>query len=279
MEIRQSFFETEYELQQLVDLQNITYKDRGLHFSTDSFRFWYKSNPCGNVISVNAFDGDKMVAHYACIPIEMRIAGRIAKGIHSMATVTHPDYRGRGLFRTLAQKTYEIAQQEEYEFVSGVANANSYPGFIKHLGFYLIDRLDVKWGWGKVINTSENKLCYGNWDLARLNWRLKKYSYYSKHGNYAYGMYHVRIGIKTLLCTFEKETIDEIVLKRSLNILRPFNLYIGLGADLSKGHYFNFPKFVKHSPFNLIFKDLTGGKLPPIGRDNIFFQLIDFDVA
>lgn len=279
MEIKRSLFDTYDEFEKLVELQNITYKHRNLHFTPESFIFWYKNNPCGNVLSVNAFDGDKMVAHYACIPIEMNIAGRVVKGIHSMATVTHPDYRGRGLFRSLAQQTYEIAQQEGYEFVSGVANANSFPGFIKYLGFYLIDRLDVKWGWGKVINTSSDKICYGNWGIERLNWRMRKSEDYSKQSNCIYGIHGIKVGVKTVLCSFNKETIDSVDIKTSLNILRPFNLYIGLGADLSKGHYFNFPKFVKHSPFNLIFKDLTGGKLPILSNKDIFFQLIDFDVA
>ena len=60
---------------------------------------------------------------------------------------------------------------------------------------------------------------------------------------------------------------------------RPFNLYIGFGADLKKGCYCGIPKFIEHSPFNLIFRDLTDGTLPEVTKDNILFELIDFDVA
>ena len=58
-----------------------------------------------------------------------------------------------------------------------------------------------------------------------------------------------------------------------------FNIYVGLGVEKKGGIYFNLPKFVKRSPFNLIFKDLTAGQLPEITKDNIFFQLLDYDVA
>ncbi len=58
---------------------------------------------------------------------------------------------------------------------------------------------------------------------------------------------------------------------------RPLNLYIGLGADVSKGFYFNIPSFIKRPPFNLVFKDLTGGRIPRINKDDIFLQLIDLD--
>lgn len=279
MEIKQSFFETDQEFAQLVELQNIVYKERGLKFSIEGFKYWYVTNPVGRVISVNAFENDKMVAHYACIPVEWIISGRIVKGIHSMATVTHPDYRGRGLFTLLAQKTYDIAKNEGYEFVAGVANANSYPGFIKHLGFYLIDKLDVKWGWGKVNNSCNSKSCYGYWNDVRLSWRLNKSVNYSRCGNCVYGIHKTKIGIKVLVCTFDRQILSNIKLKKSNNFLRPFNLYIGIGADLSKGYYFNLPQFIKHSPFNLIFKDLTEGNLPKINKNDIMFQLIDFDVA
>ena len=55
-------------------------------------------------------------------------------------------------------------------------------------------------------------------------------------------------------------------------------LYVGMGAKF-KHLYLKVPKFIKRSPFNLIFLDLTDGNLPPIPKDNIFFQLFDFDVA
>ena len=58
-----------------------------------------------------------------------------------------------------------------------------------------------------------------------------------------------------------------------------FNIYIGLGVNTNNGFYFNLPKFIKRSPFNLIFRDLTNGELPKLNPDNIFFTLLDYDVA
>jgi hypothetical protein len=51
-----------------------------------------------------------------------------------------------------------------------------------------------------------------------------------------------------------------------------------LGAKLPWS-YWNVPRFIKHSPFNLVFRDLTDGKLPVMTKENVFYQLIDFDVA
>lgn len=276
-QIRQTSFDEIHELEQLVKLQNIVYKDRNLKFTTYSFKHWYIDNPLGKVLSFSAFMNDDMIAHYACIPVQMKIDNRIVNGIHSMATVTHPDYRGRGLFKQLARLTYEYAEKIGYEFVIGVANANSFHGFMKYFPFTFVGRLEVKFGFGKILNTDSEKIFRGYWTENRLMWRLNK-SKYSVLNNSAYGIYKNMPFVCTFMGVFAENTVSNLSIKKK-SICRPFNLYIGIGADLSKGHYYNLPRFIKHSPFNLIFMDLTNGKLPSITRDNILFQLIDFDVA
>ena len=173
IEIRQSFFETEEELDKLVTLQNEVYKERGLVFNKNGFRHWYVENPYGKAISFNAFDGEKMVAHYVCVAKKMMIEDRLVDGILSMATVTHPDYRGRGLFKTLAKKTYDYARNSGYEFVIGVANANSFSGFMKYFPFQFVSQLDVKIGYGRKVVIDGKKTFYGYWDEDALQWRCR----------------------------------------------------------------------------------------------------------
>lgn len=273
LQIRRSFFDTEGELDQLVILQNEVYKERGLVFTKEEFRHWYIDNPSGRAISFNAFDGDKMVAHYVCIIKKMLIGGRVVNGILSMATVTHPDYRGRGLFKTLAKMTYDCARDNGYEFVIGVANANSFPGFMKYFPFHFIGRLDFKVGYGKQIVVAPNKTFAGYWDAEALKWRCK--TDYEQSGDTIIGNYG-RFS-HTLLGCFNEQIVSEINLPPNGFSLKPA-LYIGLGGT-PKGVFVNMPKFINHSPFNLIFMDLTGGKLPVMTKENVFFQLMDFDVA
>lgn len=277
MQIRQTTFSSNDELQELVDLQNIVYQHRGLQFSVDGFKYWYKENPVGEVVSYSAFEHNKMVSHYACIPTQMKIEDRVVKGVLSMAVVTHPDYRGRGLFRTLAQKTYEKAKELGYEFVIGVANANSFPIFMRHFPFNYIGQLDVKWGWGKI--KIPNKMFSHYWTDKTIQWRTNKPKY-SKYKNNIFGLYGKLPFIKTFMGEISEQFSNGLNLKLTNHFIRPFNLYVGMGADFSYGHYFDVPKFVKHSPFHLRFMDITPDKhLPMVTKENIVFQLIDFDVA
>lgn len=273
IQIRQSFFDTDLELEQLVVLQNEVYKERGKTFKKEGFRHWYVENPCGRAISFNAFDGDKMVAHYVCVIKQLLIDGRVANGILSMATVTHPDYRGRGLFKTLAKMTYDYARDNGYEFVIGVANANSFPGFMKYFPFQFVSQLDFKVGYGNHIMPCEDKLFSGYWTEESLKWRCRKT--YKQSGDTIIGR-HGRFA-RTLVGYFEDQMISKANLPKAGVSIKP-SLYIGLGGT-PKGIFMNMPKFIEHSPFNLIFMDLTNGKLPKMTKDNVFFQLFDFDVA
>ena len=132
--IRKEDFSTPEMRQKLVDLQNRVYKGKHV-FSSSTFQHWYLDNPNGRVVSFNAFFEDIIVAHYALIPVQMKIDGNVVDGLLSMATVTDPNHQGKGLFKKLARHTYEYATTIGYKFVIGVANANSYPGFIKYFNF------------------------------------------------------------------------------------------------------------------------------------------------
>lgn len=262
-------------LQKIADLQNIVYE--GKHsFSAKSFRHRYLNNPMGKVISFNAFYGEELVAHYACVPYKMKIDGRIVLGLFDIATATHPDHRGKGLFKTLAKTTFQYAKENGYEFVLGVANASSFPGYMKHFPFTFVGQLDVKLGWGVKLEPKEGTRFSVCWDVDAFNWRLKcNKANYSREKNCVVGQYNSLV--QTFMGAYENAFLDQTALTDKGWGRKPM-LYVGMGARLN-GLFFKVPKFVKRSPFNLIFLDLTDGKLPIPNKDNFFFQLFDLDVA
>ena len=275
-EIKQLLFDDgDLSLQKVVDLQNIVYE--GSHvFDKGLFRQWYLNNPMGRVISFNAFYGEVLVAHYACIPYKMEIEGRVALGLLDMATVTHPNHRGKGLFKKLAKITYDFAKEQGFEFVLGVANANSFPGYMKYFPFTFVGKLDVRVGYGNNIQCDGEKTFKVYWDKESFNWRLKCFDnhYYQKKDS-LFGRYNAMT--QTYMGSFSKDFLATTDAPNKSGCVKPV-IYVGMGAKV-KSMYMPIPKFIKHSPFNLIFLDLTEGKLPQINKDNIFFQLFDFDVA
>ena len=269
-------------MQKLVDLQNRVYKGKHV-FASSTFQYWYLDNPNGRVISFNAFYGDIIAAHYALIPVQMLIEGDVVDGLLSMATVTDPEHQGKGLFKKLAKQTYDYAASVGYKFVIGVANANSYPGFIKYFNFQDVGQLDVRIGFANNLQPDGKKTFSMHWRKEALIWRASKKNYVKDvcrlYGTVGFWKFKKLFGVKTFLGVFKNSYLEDIPLPKSRNFIRPFNLYIGMGSNAKQKGYFTVPRFIKRSPFHLIFLDLTKGTLPKVSKENIFFQLIDFDVA
>lgn len=269
---------TDDSLMEVSNLLHITFPNRKEKFSFEYLKWQYADNPRGNVIAYNAYaDDGELAAHYAVIPIEMLIENKRTKGVLSLNTATHPNHRGKRLFTILAEKTYDKAAELGAQFVIGVANANSTHGFLKNLGFYFIAPLEVKVGIGDAyindIPNDKNRFFY---DDQAFKWRLRcPHFSYSTGGNTIYGNLDKPFFHSAVAKIPKGVSVDQLDLKKASGF---FTLYIGLGCQIRKT-YFNLPKFIKRSPFNLIFKDMSNGKLPQMTNENLFFQLLDFDVA
>ncbi len=74
-------------------------------------------------------------AFYGVYAYPVECNGTKYTGVQSGDTMTHKKHMGKGLFTSLANMTYELAQQEKIDFVFGFPNENSYHGFVKKLGW------------------------------------------------------------------------------------------------------------------------------------------------
>lgn len=260
-------------LKEIQHLLQLVFEERADKFSFEYLKWQYAENPVGQIIGFNAYMGDMLAAHYVTMPIYMNINGQKTLGVLSLNTATHPDHQGKRLFSILAERTYQYAAENGYKFVIGVANAQSTHGFLKNLKFKLVGPLTFKIGTGTNIYPKKDYTFTRYWDKEIMEWRLKNPSMaYYKNGDMIVSP--IKPGFKKLVF-HDKEGLVSLPKLHA----RPFNLYIGYGADLKKGFYCGIPKFIDHSPFNLIFRDLTHGTLPEVTKDNILFELIDFDVA
>jgi hypothetical protein len=247
---------------------------------TEKYLKWqYADNPCGKIIGFNAFENEQIAAHYVTQPLVADLFGKETKGLLSLNTATHPDHRGKKLFITLAEMTYKYGIEQGYEFVIGVANAASTPGFLNKLGFQHVAPLDVKIGVGKFRMKKEQIDCCfeRRWTKELLQWRLSNpHVTYQNIGDRICaptGKY----GIKVIVGSLDSFLISDITL-RKIASLNPLKLYLGLNSniDWSETKFYKVPEIFKPSPLNLIYKSLTGSKLK-LDSLKVKFQAIDFD--
>lgn len=97
--------------------------------------FDYRLNSFGRPIAFLMKFRGKLVGFYAIVPVKIKIKNKFYLGGTSFLTMTHPDHSGKGVFLKLAKKSFQEARKRNLKFILGFANANSYPIFIKKLGF------------------------------------------------------------------------------------------------------------------------------------------------
>jgi GNAT superfamily N-acetyltransferase len=69
-------------------------------------------------------------------------AGEPVEAVRAVDTATHPDFRGRGLFRLLTTRAVEDLRDEGVGFVFNTPNDQSRPGYLK-MGWQVVGRLPV----------------------------------------------------------------------------------------------------------------------------------------
>lgn len=255
-------------------------------FTTEYIKWLYDKNPNGSVIGYDAFYKDKLVAHYACIPIITINNNKKEKTLLSLNTATHPEHRKKGLFTKLALETYNKGKDLGYSSVIGVANSNSTHGFVSSLGFEFIKSLEFKIGFGSMNLNNENKkqdnIFRVFWDIKQFSWRIQNPSYVINVRKNKNITSVISSGLKNILIPYTEMPFNNFPQLKSSSIkfsnFKP-RVFIGLLPPglKTKNRYIKIPNFFKTIPLNFIYKRLDGGA-PKIGNQEIYFSFLDFDI-
>lgn len=116
----------------------------GKPISKELWEWAYVENPFGSPKVSLAFDGERLVAHYAVIPMNLSSLETELQGFLSMTTMVASDYRRHQLFQKTAERVYaRIERSQKPAVVFGFPNDQSAPGFRKRLGWDILDDFTV----------------------------------------------------------------------------------------------------------------------------------------
>jgi GNAT superfamily N-acetyltransferase len=99
----------------------------------DYWRWRYSNNPAEHGFISLAFYDDKLIGHYAVVPARAIFKNKAILVALSMTTMTHPEYKGMGIFPLLAKDAYQEARRRGYKLIYGFPNDQSHLGFINKL--------------------------------------------------------------------------------------------------------------------------------------------------
>ncbi len=103
--------------------------------SLKELQWRYLDNPMGDLLMAVQPDNGLLVANYSASPVLLSIKGWLHKTGLSMTTMTHPNFRRKGLFPQLAQELYAYMESQHYSIVWGFPNKRSHQTFVRHLGW------------------------------------------------------------------------------------------------------------------------------------------------
>ena len=166
----------------------LKYKEQILELFLHSFghemdeNLWnwaYMDNPNGNPIVSLYFDNNKLVGHYAVIPIKFTHNQKTIDAVLSMTTMVDASYRKYGIFVEQANEVYDKAAELGYKFVYGFPNKKSAPGFKKRLDWIIDDSLCVySLSYDDLqqvkIKDHSSLISFDIKDEGNLHWRLNK---------------------------------------------------------------------------------------------------------
>ena len=110
----------------LIELNETTYPGRDI--SNQEYLGWeYIRNPDGlALITIGAMER-KIISQYVVLPRTFSIDNKLLCGSLSVNTLTHPDYRGMGIFEKLANETFNRCKEKNILFTIGFPNPISHP--------------------------------------------------------------------------------------------------------------------------------------------------------
>jgi Acetyltransferase (GNAT) domain len=116
----------------IVDLFELTF---GRPLTAAYWQWRFRDNPTGRTMIEVAVSGSTMAAHYAVSPVVVSVRGGDVMTALSMTTMTHPEFRGRGLFVALAESIYKRMTEAAMDMVWGFPNVISHRGFLRELAW------------------------------------------------------------------------------------------------------------------------------------------------
>ena len=246
------------------------------------FEWFYGKNPLGEYIGIDAVDVKKglHIGQVGGIPFEFNYYGKKIKVLQAIQICLDKNYRGHGIFGEMANRLEDYANEEKFSLIITIANKLARPAWEHTISMKHLTQLDVLLGYGSLgldeFQLSNDIFC-SIWDKNRIYWRkdnpINKVFIFKKQ--------KIKLSSPSVLSLFEVFSFIEnkdfnlSFDKQKLKILP--NLFIGLAPQYKNNFfYLRIPEFLKPSPLNFLYKDISNENII-LDKKKCYFTYLDFD--
>ena len=134
---------TPADLPAIIDLLRISLGEGSTEKSTDFWRWKHERNPAGRSPVLVADDNGRIAGIRAFMRWTWQSRERDFRALRAVDTATHPDYRGKGIFKKLTLQLIEECVADGDDFIFNTPNEQSRPGYLK-MGWQQLGKLPVR---------------------------------------------------------------------------------------------------------------------------------------
>jgi len=126
----------------IIDLLQLSLGEAKLKKSKEIWNFKHEENPFGVSPVLVAEESDTLIGVRAFMQWRWQLENEILVSYRAVDTATHPDYQGRGIFKTLTLKALDYIHEKGDCFVFNTPNEQSRPGYLK-MGWQEVGKINV----------------------------------------------------------------------------------------------------------------------------------------
>jgi len=131
--MKQEWFVREYresDKQGIFDLRNAVY---GEPFDEREWEWKFEKGPFKPAQILVAESDNAIVGIRPTILLPVKSGKEVSIAGLNVDVMTHPEFRGRGIFSTLVQESFKLLNEQGINFAFTFPNENSYPGYVRKL--------------------------------------------------------------------------------------------------------------------------------------------------
>lgn len=220
------------------EILDLFYQCFQFHLDEKLWEWAYLNNPLGSPIVNLAFIDNTLVGHYAFIPIPITHSSVLL----SMTTMVKQSARKYNVFFDLAQKSYNFAKKNHFDFIVGFPNKKSAPVHEKLLDWKLFPSFVAQCDFENFLKNTPitpshdlHMLDLNN--TAFVNWRISKPNIsYAQNGKNIYKFFDDQIDLLTLRGNYHSLDFDK---QRHIN-------FIVQSEKLERYKIFDYPFAIKN---------------------------------
>lgn len=137
MEIREG---TEQDIPAILEVLRASLGETSSQKTEEVWRFKHEDNPFGKSLVLLAVEDGQIIGVRAFMRWKWQCGEEIYSAFRAVDTATHPDHRGKGVFKKLTLGALEIGKERGDNFVFNTPNSQSKPGYLK-MGWKEVDKL------------------------------------------------------------------------------------------------------------------------------------------